>query len=102
MPDVKAMLRICARNLYGWPKGQDEFRATNAALDKWTDWNSYPQSWPRTPHEKLPLGMIPISSVIRRCAEKRLAAIRHDLEHAGSFYPREEVRVALAYWNIKL
>lgn len=102
MPDVKAMLRISARNLYGWPDGHNEFSATNAALDKWTDWNSYPQSWPRKPHEKLPLGVVPLSPAIRRCAENRRARIRHDLEHAGSFYPREEVRAALAYWKIEI
>jgi hypothetical protein len=35
MPHVKVMLRICARNLYGWPNGQAEFDAANRALDKW-------------------------------------------------------------------
>ena len=100
MPDVKAMLRICARNLYGWPSDDHEFLATNAVLDKWTEWNSFPQSWPRTPHEKLPLGVVELSPTIRACAEKRLAAIRRDLDHAGTHYPREEVRAALAYWKI--
>jgi hypothetical protein len=92
MPDVKAMLRICARNLYGWPSEQSEFLATNAAVDQWTDWDSYPQSWPRTPHERLPLGVVPLSTAIRNCARKRLAAIRRDLEDAGAYYPREEVK----------
>jgi hypothetical protein len=71
MPDVKAMLRICARNLYGWPSDDHEFLATNAALDKWTEWNSFPQSWPRTPREKLPLGVVELSPTIRACAESR-------------------------------
>src|SRR5205085_1996044 len=35
MPDVKAMLRICARNLYGWQCDHDSLLATNAALDIW-------------------------------------------------------------------
>lgn len=39
MPDVKAMIRICARNLYNWPPGSDDFLSANAAVDKWTDWD---------------------------------------------------------------
>ena len=102
MPDVKAMLRICARNLYGWQCDHDNLLAANAALDKWTDWDAYPQSWPRTPSKKMPLGIVPLSPTIRASAQKRLAVIRHDLEHAGKFYPRDEVRAALAYWKITL
>ena len=102
MPDVKAMLRICARNLYGWPSGHDEFLTTNDTLDKWTDWDSYPHSWPRTPHEKLPIGVVALSPTIRASAQNRLACIRRDLEHAGSYYPREVVKAALAYWKVEL
>jgi hypothetical protein len=102
MPDVKAMLRICARNLYGWPSEHEEFLAANTTLDKWTDWNSYPESWPRTPHQKLPSGVVPLSPAIRECATKRLDAILKDLQHAGPYYPREEVKAALAYWRIQL
>lgn len=102
MPEVKTMLRICARNLYGWPSAHDSFLATNNALDSWTDWESYPQSWPKTPREKLPLGMVDLSPTIRVSAEKRKKTIRHDLEHAGSYYPRDEVKAALYYWKIEL
>jgi len=101
MPEVKAMLRICARNLYGWPSGQQEFLGTSEVLDKWTDWDSYPESWPRTPCEKQPLGVVPLSPAIRACAHKRLDAIRRDLEQAGGYYPRAEVKDALAYWKIE-
>jgi hypothetical protein len=102
MPDVKAMLRICARNLYGWPSGELEFLATSTTLDSWTDWDSFPQSWPRSPNEKLPLGVVHLSPGIRECAQKRLAAIRRDLEHAGTYYPRDEVKSALAHWKIEI
>jgi hypothetical protein len=102
IPDVKAMLRICGRNLYGWPREDDNFLVTNIALDNWTDWESYPESWPRTPHEKLPHGVVELSPTIRVSAEKRLATIRQDLKHAGSFYPRDDVKGALAYWKIEL
>jgi hypothetical protein len=102
MPDLKAMLRICARNLYGWPSAEPEFLAATAALDNWTDWDSFPKSWPRSPNEKLPLGAVSLSPGIRECAEKRVAAIRKDLLHAGTYYPRDEVTRALAYWKIDL
>lgn len=100
MPEVKAMLRICARNLYGWQCDHENLLATNTALDTWKDWEAYPKSWPRTPHEKLPCGVVELNPVIRASAEKRLASIRHDLVHAGNHYPRKEVREALEYWNI--
>ena len=102
MPEIKAMLRICARNLYGWQCDHDNLLATNTALDSWEDWESYPESWPRTPHEKLPLGVVALSPASRASAQKRRAAIRHDLEHAGPHYPRDDVRKALAYWKIEL
>ncbi|HWZ44982.1 MAG TPA: hypothetical protein VNW97_16020 [Candidatus Saccharimonadales bacterium] len=100
IPEIKVMLRICARNLYGWACEHDGALAANIALDNWKDWQSYPQSWPRTPHEKHPLGVMALSTTIRASAKKRLASILHDLEHAGVYYPRDEVRAALAYWKI--
>jgi hypothetical protein len=99
--DVKAMLRLCARNLYGWPCEHAEFLLTNAGLDKWADWDSYPPSWPTTAHGKVPLGVVALSATIRASAQKHLACIRRDLEHAGGYYPREEVRAALAYWKVE-
>lgn len=101
VPGVKAMLRICARNLYGWQPPEDCGLATNVQLDSWTDWESYPQSWPKTLHEKLPQGVVELSATIRASAQKRKAAIRRDLKDAGSYYPRTEVETALAYWKIE-
>jgi hypothetical protein len=102
MPEVKAMLRICARNLYGWQCDHDNLLATNTALDSWNEWEAYPDSWPRTPHEKRPLGVAELTQTIRDSARNRLANIRRDLEHAGRYYPREQVRAALSYWKIAL
>lgn len=102
MPEVKAMLRICARNLYGWQCDHENLLATNTALDSWTDWQAYPDSWPREPHEKMPLGVVELTPTIRESARKRLETIRHDLVHAGKHYPRDEVRAALEYWKISL
>ena len=102
MPDVKAMLRICARNLYGWQCDHDNLLATNTALNSWSDWAAYPKSWPTSPHEKRPLGVVDLTPSIKASAEKRLATIKRDLESAGKHYPREPVKAAMAYWNIHL
>lgn len=100
MPDVKAMLRLCARNLYGWQCDHDSMAHTNRVLDNWTDWTAYPKSWPRTPEGQRPMGVVDLDDGIRISAERRLAVIRHDLQNAGEFYPRAAVREALAYWEI--
>jgi hypothetical protein len=100
MADIKAMLRICARNLYGWRCDHPTMASTNAELEKWTDWSAYPESWPRSPGEKRPRGVVDLTSDIEKLAAKRLAAIRSDLKNAGEFYPRDAVRAALAYWGI--
>jgi hypothetical protein len=102
MPEVKAMLRICAKNLYGWHCDHEGLTAMHSFLDKWSDWDAYPQSWPKRLHEKRPLGIVELSPTIRASVEKRLAAIRSDLEHAGEYYPRAKVMEALAYWKIDL
>jgi hypothetical protein len=102
IPEIKAMLRICASNLYGWQCDHESMRTVNSALEKWTDWESYPKSWPKKPSEQLPLGVAPLTTAIKASAERRKAAIRRDLENAGKHYPRDEVRAALAYWKIEV
>lgn len=102
MRDIKSMLCICARNLYGWQCDHPDVREFNAELDNWTDWSSYPGSWPKYPCEKVPLGVVPLTSEIRTSAERRKARIRDDLDRAGDCYPRDKVREALAYWKITL
>ena len=101
MPDVKAMLRICARNLYGWSCDHEGMASVHTALDDWTDWTAYPASWPRAAGDgRKPMGMVELNPEIERIAEKRLSEIWHDLEHAGPHYPRDAVRQVLVYWNI--
>lgn len=102
LPEIKTMLRICARNLYDWECDHKELRTTNEALKLWKDWEAYPESWPRKPHEKLPLGVVKLNPAIKASADKRRASIRRDIEHAGQFYPQDEVRKVLKYWNIDL
>jgi hypothetical protein len=100
MPEIKSMLRLCARNPYGWECNHETMEATNRALDEWSDWSAWPESWPRRGETKRPRGTTPFSGAIRADADRRLATIRRDLAEAGEFYPRDEVRDALNYWGI--
>jgi len=47
MSEVKAMIRICARNLYGWHCPHESMAEAIAGIDVWGDWSAYPASWPR-------------------------------------------------------
>ncbi len=102
MPDVKAMLRICARNLYGWQCDHERMSPVNDALDDWQNWDDYPQSWPRKEGDTLPIGVMPINADIRNSALRRWQKIQEDIESSGPFYPREDVRKAFAYWDFDL
>jgi hypothetical protein len=56
MQEVKAMLRICARYLYGWHCDHEGAAEGFAAIEGWTDWSAYPQSWPTAQRATLPKG----------------------------------------------
>jgi hypothetical protein len=100
LPEMKSMLRICARNLYGWQCDHETMREVNRRLDDWCDWSVYPRSWPRTPGQRRPIGVVELTETIKRSAAKRLAKIRADLTQAGEHYPRDKVRQVLKQWNI--
>ncbi len=98
VPEVKAMLRICARNTYGWQCDHAEMAGVNAELDVWNDWTDYPESWPIEPGSSIPMGTMPISPDIRESANRRWCRIQNDMEKAGPHYPRDSVRQVLKYW----
>ena len=100
--EVKVMLRICARHLYGWHCEHDSLQQGVAAMKRWRRWDAYPRSWPRKIGASMPLGVVPINEGIRKSAIARLARIRRDLISSGPHYPRKEVREALDYWQIKI
>jgi hypothetical protein len=102
MPEVKAMLRICSRNLYNWTCDHESLVKTVEDLDVWADWENYPHSWPRAPNEKRPLGTMELTEQIERRIQQRRAEIKRELETAGPHYPRTDVKNVLAYWNIEL
>jgi hypothetical protein len=98
MPDVKAMLRACSFHLYGWRCDHGELAKID--LDAAAADESYPRSWPRKAGDPPPPGTVAMTDAIARAADRRLAAIRNDLEKAGPHYPREQVRSVLAYWGL--
>lgn len=102
MPEVKTMLRICARNLYGWQCDHPSLASTIRALDAWSDWSAYPATWPRDCRGSRPPGVTSLTSGIQADANRRLQRIRQDLDNAGPHYPREQVRNALSYWGIQV
>jgi hypothetical protein len=100
VPEVKLMLRACARNLYGRPCGGG--RAEEPTAAEFTSDPAWPASWPRTPGGGEPAGVMPLTDVVRARAAKRKVEIARDLQWAGPRYPREEVRRALAEFDVVL
>jgi hypothetical protein len=100
MPEVKAMLRICARYVYGWHCDHESMADAIASIEKWKDWEAYPKSWPTARNASIPLGTVKLDAGIQKSAARRLQQVRSDLESAGVHYPRAKVREALAYWKI--
>lgn len=100
IPEIKAMLRICARNLYRWQCDHETMVEVNAALDGWSDWSIYPASWTAKVGSSRPLGVVTLTADIEKQAVRRLATIRRELTTAGDFYPKEEVLRVLDYWKI--
>lgn len=98
MPEVKAMLRACSFHTYGWRCGHEAVCGID--LKAPTQWDAYPNDWPRALGDKPPPGVIYINATIEMAARKRLSTIRRDLDLSGPHYPREQVRNVLAYWDI--
>jgi hypothetical protein len=98
MPEVKAMLRTCAYHTYGWRCGHDAVAAID--VDEPCRDAAYPASWPRRTGDGFPPGTVPLTDGIVADARRRLQRIRHDLDHAGRFYPRDQVRSVLDYWKV--
>lgn len=102
MTEVKMLLRVCARHLYGWSCDHAEVAGLAAEVENWSEWDGYPESWPRPDRPSIPLGTASFSPRIKVAADNRLARIRFDLANAGPHYPRDEVREVLGYWKIAI
>ena len=99
IPEVKSMLRACARHLYGRSCGGADDDATSSEA---VDDPAWPASWPRRAGQREPAGVMPLTSAVRGRIARRRLEIRRDLDFAGPRYPREEVLRALAEFDITL
>ena len=102
LKEVKTMLRICARHLYGWYCPHKDACSAVDSMNTWNRWSAYPESWPRSGRSSEPRGIMKIDERIRKRVTQRLQRIRIDLAYAGPHYPRDEVRAALSHWKINL
>ncbi len=100
MPEVKAMIRICATHLYKWQCNHPMMKEINAELDELQDWENYPKSWPNSSRGKLPIGIMKINPDIQQSAHRRWSKIQNDLKNAGEYYPKNKVMDALEYWGL--
>lgn len=98
VPEVKNMLRLCAKNLFCLKEDDKNlFGGANVPAN----WADYPASWPKEPGGRPP-GVVPINTKIRAAAKKRLKDIRKALKEPGTYYPCEQVKAALEYWDIPI
>jgi hypothetical protein len=104
LPEIKAMLRVCAFHLYGWacehPSVADQVEKVRSG---WVP-EGYPKSWP--PPERpnvMPPGTAPFLARIEREIVKRKQRIRVSVEDLRLVhYPREEVLDVLKFWGVQL
>ncbi len=94
------MLRTCAHNAFGWRC--DEGLVGDQDIERPAGRSAYPASRPRRREHPTPPGTHPLTNSIEQDARKRLARIKDDIENAGPFYTREQVRAVLEHWKISL
>jgi hypothetical protein len=104
LPEIKAMLRVCAFHLYDWVCDHPSVAVqANIIRDGWIPEN-YPKTWP-CPDDKdmLPSGTAPYDNQIEREIAKRKHRLKASLENSSYLhYPKDEVISVLKFWNITL
>ncbi len=104
LPEIKAMLRVCAFHLYGWACEHPSVAEQAAKVTSGWIPDGYPKSWPSPDRTGvLPPGAAPFSERIAREIAKRKRKIKADIENAAFLhYPKEEVLDVLKFWGIEL
>tara|TARA_B100000378_G_scaffold268383_1_gene255487 strand:+ start:246 stop:998 length:753 start_codon:yes stop_codon:yes gene_type:complete len=104
LPEIKAMLRVCAFHLYGWVCEHPSVAEQAAKVTSGWIPDGYPKSWPSPDRPGvLPPGTAPFSERIAREIAKRKRKIKIDIENATFLhYPKEEVLGVLKFWGIEL
>lgn len=104
LPEVKAILRVCAFHLYGWACEDPLVEAEATAIRGGHIPDHYPSKWPSPERVNLlPPGTAPFTARIQREIARRKAGIKRDLANPAFLnYPREGVRDVLEFWKISL
>jgi hypothetical protein len=104
LPEIKAMLRVCAFHLYGWACEHPLVAEQAAKVTSGWIPDGYPKSWPSPDRLGVPPpGTAPFSERIAREIAKRKRKIKIDIENATFLhYPKEEVVGVLKFWGIEL
>jgi hypothetical protein len=104
LPEIKAMLRVCAFHLYGW--ACEHPSVAEQATKVRSGWipEGYPKSWPCAERpDALPTGTAPFTEHVAREIDKRKRKIKTALENESLLhYPREEVLEVLKFWRVEL
>jgi hypothetical protein len=104
LPEIKAMLRVCAFHLYGWAcEHPSVSEQAQRVKNGWIP-DGYPKTWPSPERPGiLPPGTAPFGERIEREIAKRKGKLKADLANAGFLhYPKEEVLSVLKFWGVEL
>ena len=104
LPEIKAMLRVCAFHLYGWVCEHPSVTAQSDKVKSGWIPDDYPRSWPSPDRPGiLPPGTAPFGERIEREIAKRKDKWKADLANASLLhYPKEEVLSVLGFWGVEL
>ena len=104
LPEIKAMLRVCAFYLYGWACEHPSVEKQASEIRSGWIPEGYPQSWPGPNNpDSLPPGLAPFSARIDKEIVKRKQQIKANLSNAAfQHYPKEDVLSVLNFWRIDL
>lgn len=103
LPEVKALLRVCAYHLYGFLCDHPNTHAEAERIRSGFIPDHYPDAWPASSRKVLPPGTSPFTDRIKAEIAKRKSKWAADISNpALSNYPRDQVRSVLNYWNVTL
>ena len=104
LPEIKAMLRVCAFHLYGWVCEHPSVTAQSDKVKSGWIPDDYPRSWPSPDRPGIfPPGTAPFGERIEREISKRKDKWKADLANASLLhYPKEEVLSVLGFWGVEL
>lgn len=104
LPEIKAMLRVCAFHLYGWAcEHPSVAEQANKVRSGWVP-DGYPKCWPSAAQPGImPPGTASFSLRIEREIAKRKQRIRASIDDAELVhYPREQVLEVLKFWRVEI